>query len=106
MQKKTYTNITLECRIQNEEFVNNGSLHGVLDIDNNCFCFIEKAPRMPHRQNPKLLDGKLLSLIHQGINKYYLGIKGRNPLTDENPEHTCQTFCEEYMKAWKLAHNL
>lgn len=106
MQKKIYTNITLKCVIQNEEFVNNGSLNGVLDIDNCHFNFIEKAPKLPYRKNPKLLDGKLLSLIHRGINKYYISIKGRNPLADEHPERTCRTLCEEYMKAWKLAHNL
>ena len=103
MKKEKYI-LELECLMQDEVQNPNGLHHGNLILDGNKGSFVEAAPSRPHTRNPKPLDGKIISLVQNGINDFVLGIKTFNPFFDNSPLATIDNFRAESMQAWNIAH--
>ena len=75
--KKTFNNINLICKMQNEvEPSKNHALVGSISRDDTDFIFEEVAtPCKPHTRNPKIYDGKHVSLIRKRDNSIQFTFK-------------------------------
>lgn len=76
MYKQTINNISLQLVMQQPEVVNQSMcLAGVLSKDQGQFRF-EQAPKLTRpRRNPKLYEGRYVSLVHRHDGKYACTLK-------------------------------
>lgn len=76
MQKKIYNSIQLACTLQqDEEITVNMCLNGVISKTLNGFRFEEAIRKGHHKRNPKLFDGKFVSLVHMQNGRYQIHMK-------------------------------
>ena len=80
MKKKTYSNVNLTCAFQQaENLENNQCLNGVFSKTNNGFLFEEAIRKGRPPRNPKLFDGKYISMVKRQNGRYQCHIKTFDP---------------------------
>ena len=80
MKKKTYSNVNLTCAFQQaENLENNQCLNGVFSKTNNGFLFEEAIRKGRPPRNPKLFDGKYISMVKMQNGRYQCHIKTFDP---------------------------
>ena len=75
MKKTIYTNITLSCTMQHDEFAESECLHGVISKQADGFRFEEAVKQNNPRRNPKLFNGKYCSLVHMQNGRYQIHMR-------------------------------
>ena len=71
MKKKNYPNVNLTCAFQNtEELSGNQCLNGVFSKTGNGFLFEEAIRKGRAPRNPKLFDGKYISILYMQNGRY------------------------------------
>ena len=90
MQKKNYYNVDLTCAFQQaENFENNQCLNGVFSKTSNGFLFEEAIRKGRPPRNPKLYDGKYISMVKMQNGRYQCHLKTMDKGFDK------RTFAEE-----------
>lgn len=87
MQKKKYSNINLDCALQQDtEITNEKCLNGVISKTAEGFRFEEAVRKGRPKRNPKLFDGTFCSLVHMANGKYQIHMKtiDASGITDRN----------------------
>lgn len=80
MKKKTYSNVNLTCAFQQaENLENNQCLNGVFSKTSNGFLFEEAIRKGRPPRNPKLFDGKYISMVKRQNGRYQCHIKTFDP---------------------------
>ena len=77
MYKQTINNISLQLVMQQPQVVINPSMShtGVLSRNGEGFRFEEAGKQKRPRRNPKLYEGKYVSLVHRHDGKYACSLK-------------------------------
>ena len=90
MKKKNYSNVNLTCAFQNtEELSGNQCLNGVFSKTDNGFLFEEAVRKGRPPRNPKLFDGKYISMVKMQNGRYQCHLKTMDKGFDK------RTFAEE-----------
>ena len=80
MYKKVFNNITLQLVMQNPQVINQPISHaGVLSQEGDGFRFEEAVKIKRPRRNPKLYEGRYVSLVHRSDGKYACTLKYIRP---------------------------
>lgn len=89
MQKKTYSNTTLTCTLQNsDELQESQCLTGVISKTHDGFRFEEAIRKGRPPRNPKLYDGLYISMVRMQNGRYQCHLKTMDKGFDK------QTFAE------------
>ena len=76
MKKKTYSNVNLTCAFQQaENLENNQCLNGVFSKTSKGFLFEEAIRKGRPPRNPKLFDGKYISMVKMQNGRYQCHLK-------------------------------
>jgi len=76
MQKKTYTATTLACVLQQtDEITTDTCLSGIISRTSDGFRFEEAIRKGRPPRNPKLFDGKYVSMVRMQNGKYQMHLK-------------------------------
>ena len=76
MNKKTYTSTNLACVLQHsEEITNDQCLNGVISKTSDGFRFEEAIRKGRPPRNPKLYDGKYISMVRKQNGRYQCHLK-------------------------------
>lgn len=76
MKKKTYTATNLACVLQHSEEIPNGQcLTGVISRTSDGFRFEEAIRKGRPPRNPKLFDGKFISMVKMQNGRYQCHLK-------------------------------
>ena len=76
MNKKTYTSTNLACVLQHsEEITNDQRLNGVISKTSDGFRFEEAIRKGRPPRNPKLYDGKFISMVKMQNGRYQCHLK-------------------------------
>ena len=76
MNKKTYTSTNLACVLQHsEEITNDKCLNGVISKTSDGFRFEEAIRKGRPPRNPKLYDGKFISMVKMQNGRYQCHLK-------------------------------
>ena len=76
MNKKTYTSTNLTCVLQHsEEITNDQCLNGVISKTSDGFRFEEAIRKGRPPRNPKLYDGKFISMVKMQNGHYQCHLK-------------------------------
>ena len=76
MNKKTYTSTNLACVLQHsEEITNDQCLNGVISKTSDGFRFEEAIRKGRPPRNPKLYDGKFISMVKMQNGRYQCHLK-------------------------------
>ena len=76
MNKKTYTSTNLACVLQHsEEITNDQCLNGVISKTSDGFRFEEALRKGRPPRNPKLYDGKFISMVKMQNGRYQCHLK-------------------------------
>ena len=76
MNKKTYTSTNLSCVLQHsEEITNDQCLNGVISKTSDGFRFEEAIRKGRPPRNPKLYDGKFISMVKMQNGRYQCHLK-------------------------------
>lgn len=80
MQKKTYSNITLVCQLQNKkQLPETECLNGLISLVKGGVLFQETLPHRRERRNTKLYEGSRVSLVRRKNGFYYPLLKAIKP---------------------------
>ena len=102
MKKKNYCGVNLLCVMQKNELTSNLCANGVLSITPFGFRFEEAVRDQRPIINPKLFEGKHISLTRSANGKYRCFFR---QLTDEqlqNPYRTAQCVYDELITALNM----
>ena len=100
MKKKTYSNVNLTCAFQQaENLENNQCLNGVFSKTNNGFLFEEAIRKGRPPRNPKLFDGKYISMVKMQNGRYQCHIKTFDP-KEMDRKQTAYDIYTEIAKAF------
>lgn len=76
MNKKTYTSTNLSCTLQHDtEITTDKCLTGIISKTNDGFRFEEAVRKGRAPRNPKLYDGKYVSMVRMQNGKYQMHLK-------------------------------
>ena len=76
MNKKTYTSTNLACVLQHsDEITNDQCLNGVISKTSDGFRFEEAIRKGRPPRNPKLYDGKFISMVKMQNGRYQCHLK-------------------------------
>ena len=90
MKKKNYSHVNLTCAFQNNgELSDNQCLNGVFTKTDNGFLFEEAVRKGRPPRNPKLFDGKFISMVKMQNGRYQCHLKTMDKGFDK------RTFAEE-----------
>ena len=85
MYKQTINNISLQLVMQQPEVVNQPMcLAGVLSKNKDQYRFEQAVKQKRPRRNPKLYEGRYVSLVHRSDDRYACTLKYIRP-KDEDP---------------------
>ena len=85
MNKKTYTSTNLACVLQHsEEITNDQCLNGVISKTSDGFRFEEAIRKGRPPRNPKLYDGKFISMVKMQNGRYQCHLKTMNKGFDKH----------------------
>lgn len=88
MYKQTINNISLQLVMQQPQVTDQPMcLAGVLSKNQNEFRFEQSVKQKRPRRNPKLYEGKYVSLVHRSDNKYACTLKCITPKTEGFDHH-------------------
>ena len=81
MEKKTFNATNLVCQFQttSERLDNNGCLNGVISRTDDGFRFEEAVKAKSVRRNPKLYDGRYISLVRKSNRRYQIHTRTIDP---------------------------
>lgn len=89
MYKQTINNISLQFVMQQPEVFNQSMSHaGVLSKADDGFRFEEAVKQKRPRRNPKLYEGRYVSLVHRSDGKYACTLKCINDKEKDFDHHT------------------
>ena len=95
MHKKTYSNINLICTLQkSEELQESQCLVGVMSKSPDGFRFEEAIRKGRAPRNPKLYDGKYISMVRKQNGRYQCHIKTFNPKEMDRKKTAFAIYCE------------
>lgn len=76
MRKKLYPSIDLSCSLQEDNDISAGTcINGIISRTENGFRFEEAIHRRRDAHNPKLYDGKYVSMVRKQNGKYQCHMK-------------------------------
>jgi len=104
--KQTFSNIHLTCLTQAGMITAKSCPEGTLTKDGNEVIFTETDHKTTSSRLPKVMKGTLLNMAQKGVGEFKINFRNFNPANDDNPEETKQTICDEYDRAWNIAHSL
>lgn len=102
MKKKNYCGVNLHCVMQKSELSGDKCANGVLSVTPFGFRFEEAVRDQRPAINPKLFEGKYISLTRAANGKYRCFFR---QLTDEqlsNPYRTAERVYDELLTALNL----
>lgn len=83
MKKKTYTATNLSCVLQqSEEITTDNCLSGIISKTSDGFRFEEAVRKGRPPRNPKLFDGKYISMVRMQNGRYQLHLKTMDETLD------------------------
>lgn len=92
MVKQIIRNTTLQILMQQTEVMNQQTSHtGVLSMDSDGYRFEEAVKLKRPRRNPKLYEGKFVSLVHRSDGRYACSLKYIHP-NDKEFDHNTVAF--------------
>ena len=103
MQKKTYNGIQLDCVFQHvTELTDSVCLTGILSRDEGGFRFEEEIRKGRPPRNPKLYDGKYVSLVRMVNGKYQMHAKTMSLEPGFEPTDIACGFYHDVISALKI----
>lgn len=76
MNKKTYTSTNLSCTLQQDTEITNDKCHvGIISKTSDGFRFEEAIRKGRPPRNPKLYDGKYVSMVRMQNGKFQMHLK-------------------------------
>lgn len=76
MNKKTYTQTNLSCTLQQDTEISNDKFHvGIISKTSDGFRFEEAIRKGRPPRNPKLYDGKYVSMVRMQNGKFQMHLK-------------------------------
>ena len=103
MEKKTYLNVRVTCLYQNNEkdLSDNQCLCGVFGKANGGFIFEEAIRNGRKPRNPRIFDGKYISMVKRRNGRYQCHIKTFDPNVVDRKVVLMQV-CDELSKAFSI----
>lgn len=104
MKKVTYTATTLNVVLQEEtEISSNNCPKGIISKEaNGVFRFEEEIRKGRAPRNPKLHDGKYLSMVRMQNGKYQFHMKTLNAGTDTDVNEVAREVAKEIRQGFKI----
>jgi len=104
MIKTNYENVNLQCIMQQNELSNASCHRGVMSIspEDGSFRFEESVRRKYPNKNPKLYDGKYISLTHQHDGKYQCRMRNINATATQDHKALAFQVYEELLSALQI----
>lgn len=103
MQKKTYSGIDLNCVFQNVTEISEAvCLTGIISKSNDGFRFEEEVKKGRPPRNPKLYDGKFVSLVRMVNGKYQMHAKTMSLEKGFDPSTVAFGFYQDVINALKF----
>lgn len=101
MSQVTHTPTTLHCTLQPDHALSpEHCLNGILTQTADGFLFEETIRKGRPPRNPKLFDGRYLSLVRMQNGRYQMHIKTMDP--DIDPKELSIGICHEVLDALQL----
>ena len=95
MTKFFIANANITCALQQDsEITNEKCLTGILSRNNNGLLFEEAIRKGRAPRNPKLFDGKYISMVRKQNGRYQFHIKTFNPKEMDRKETAFAIYCE------------
>lgn len=95
MTKFFITNANITCALQQDsEIINEKCLTGILSRNNDGFLFEEAIRKGRAPRNPKLFDGKYISMVRKQNGRYQCHIKTFNPKEMDRKKTAFAIYCE------------
>ena len=95
-------NANITCALQQDsEIINEKCLSGILSRNNDGFLFEEAIRKGRAPRNPKLFDGKYISMVRKQNGRYQCHIKTFNPKEIDRKEAAFDIYCE-LIKAFNI----
>lgn len=103
MKKKTYNAITLACTLQNDnEITNEKCLSGIISRTSEGFKFEEEIRKGRPPRNPKLYDGKFISMVKMQNGKYQCHLKTFNPTPELDKQELAFKVYSDLLNAFNF----
>lgn len=103
MQKKIYTATTLTCTLQQDPEINpDKCLTGVISRLTDGFLFEETVRKGRHRRNPKLFEGKFVSLVHMQNGRYQVHMRTIDASNAKNRNELAFNVYSELLNAFEI----
>lgn len=103
MQKKKYQAVELDCTLQQDvEITPDKCLNGVITKTEKGFKFEEEIRKGRPPRNPKLYDGKFISMVKMQNGKYQCHLKTFNPSADMDRNELAFKVYSELLNALNI----
>ena len=104
MKKRIYTGATINVVLQTEtEVSNNNCPKGIISKDENGeFRFEEEIRKGRPARNPKLHDGKYLSMVRMANGKYQFHMKTLQAGPETDAREVAREVAKEILKGFKI----
>lgn len=100
MNRKTYSGINLNCVLQHEtEISETQCLTGIISRTDGGFRFEEEIKKGRPPRNPKLYDGRYISLVRMVNGRYQMHAKTMNLEKDFDPAAIAGGFYQDVINA-------
>lgn len=94
MNKKTYSSTKLTCTLQDDyEITADKCLTGIISKTSDGFLFQESIRKGRRPRNPKLYDGKYVSMVRMQNGRYQMHLKTLNGHIDRE-HYAFDVYCE------------
>lgn len=94
MKKNVYNSVTLHCVMQEEDLKENECRTGIISMKENSFVFQENVPHRRSSRNPKLYDGKCVSMVRMKNGKYHFHLKKLDDIQILSKDFAFEIYCE------------
>lgn len=103
MQKKTYKDVSLDCTLQQDvEITPDKCLTGVITKTDTGFKFEEEIRKGRPPRNPKLYDGKFISMVKMQNGKYQCHLKTFNPTPELDKQELAFKVYSDLLNAFNF----
>lgn len=95
MFKKNYNSVNLRCIMQNSEPTPESTNSGILSVNpkDGSFIFEESIRKVRTTRNPKLFDGKHISMVRKANGQYQIHMKTMSANIDRK-NYAFEVYCE------------
>ena len=103
MNKKTYSSTKLTCVLQEDYEITPDKCHtGIISITSDGFLFQESIRKGRPPRNPKLYDGKYVSMVRMQNGRYHMHLKTLDDHIDRE-HYAFDVYCD-IMNAFNLSN--